>query len=551
MLILGLNFGFHDPSAALVSDGSLLALVEQERLSRRKRAPHELPLDAVTACLDAAGVRPADVDAIAWGWDVERFDPPLPPESFRDVRNALPPQFARPLPPVTRVAHHVSHAASAFWSSGFESAAFLIADGQGEREATSLGLADESGVKILASYPVNASLGHFYRAAAQFAGLERDGSRGEGKLMGLAAYGRPGEPMPLVTAEGELALASDVRVRHTADTRTEMRDALRRWWTGHAFPFVAGNTDEQMSYVHFAASAQAVLEDALINLARQAQRLTGASRLVVAGGVAQNCSANAAIVAAGDFDEYYFLPVPHDAGVSLGAALHVAHAESLRDRSGFRPARMEHAYWGPAAGTTQIDDALSGTGLRVEPLPDEELSARTARAIADGLAVCWFTGRAEIGARALGARSMLADPRKRETVLRINRLKGREVWRPLAPSVLAERFDEFFEAGLASPFMNVRAMVRSEVRHRIPAVVHIDGSARPQAVSAEHSPRYWALIKAFEDLTGVPLVLNTSFNLAGEPIVNSPADAVRTFVNGGLDVLVLENRFVTRPDPKA
>lgn len=548
MLILGLNSGFHDPSAALIRDGALLALAEQERFSRRKRAPLESPADAVEACLRTAGVDPDEIDAIAWGWDVDRFDPPLPPAPHLELAYALPAPLRHRPRPVVRVAHHAAHAASAFWSSGYEAAAFLVADGQGEREATSVGLADESGVKILASYPVNASLGHFYRGAAQYAGLEKPGSRGEGKLMGLAAYGVPGAPMPLITAEGELALAPEVRVPHTADTRTEMRDALRQWWTERAFPFLSGNTDEPMSYIHFAASAQAVLEEALVNLARQAQRLTGQSRLVVAGGVAQNCSANAAVVAAGDFDEYYFLPVPHDAGVSLGAALHLAHAESLRDRGTFRPTPVQHAYWGPAADPAQIDAALRGTGLRVERLPEPELLARTAREIAAGRIVCWFTGRAEIGARALGARSMLADPRGRQTVARLNQVKGREVWRPLAPSVLAERFDEYFQAGVASPFMNVRATVRPEVRQRIAAVVHIDGSARPQAVSAEHAPRYWALIREFERLTGVPVLLNTSFNLAGEPIVNTPADAVRTFRAGALDALVLEDRFVTRPE---
>ncbi|WP_428963132.1 carbamoyltransferase family protein [Micromonospora fluostatini] len=548
MLVLGVNFGFHDPSAALVADGRLLALAEQERFSRRKRAPLEMPLDAVTACLETAGVRPADVDAVAWGWDVDRFDPPLPPAPHLDPANALPAGFD-PAPPVTPVAHHVAHAASAFWASGFPSAAVLIADGQGEREATSLGVADESGVKLLATYPVNASLGHFYRGAAQYAGLERGASRGEGKLMGLAAYGRPVDAMPLLTGDGQLALDPRVRVPHTADTRSEMRDALRRWWTTHTFPYVSGNTAEQMAYVNFAASAQAALETALVNLAAQARHLTGQRRLVIAGGVAQNCSANAAIVEAGHFDEYYVLPVPHDAGVSYGAALAVAHAEALRTGTPFRPQRLDHAYWGPDVRPEQVTAALHGSGLHAERLPEEELLGRVAAALAEGRIVGWYSGRAEIGPRALGARSLLADPRRRETVLRLNTLKGREVWRPLAPSVLAERFDEYFEAGLASPFMNVRAMTRPAVRSRIAAVVHVDGSARPQAVNRADSPRYWSLISAFERLTGVPVVLNTSFNLAGEPIVNTPAEAVRTFLAGQLDLLVLQDRLVTRPEP--
>ena len=544
MLILGVNFGFHDPSAALVQDGALLAMAEQERFSRRKRASHEMPHAAIEACLETAGVAPGDVDAVAWGWDVERFEPKLPPAPHLVPDDALPAGFPRPVR-ITPVTHHAAHAASAFWSSGFPSAAFVVVDGQGEREATSIGLADESGIKILATFPVTASLGHFYRGAAQYAGLERPGSRGEGKLMGLAAYGRPTVPMPLRSGDGGLEILDEARVAHTADTRTEMRTALRDWWTRHSYPHMDGNSDEQMAYVHFAASAQSALETALVDLAAQARRLTGNPRLVVAGGVALNCSANAAVVESGLFDDHYFLPVAHDAGVSLGAALHQAHAASLHSGAAFEPTRLTHAYWGPAARPGGAEQALRDAGLEGRRPSEAELIDEVARALAAGRTVAWYSGRAEVGPRALGARSILADPRQRETVTRLNRLKGREVWRPLAPSVLAERFEDFFDAALPSPFMNVRATVREEVRHLVPAVVHIDGSARPQAVTSQDNPRYWSLISRFEALTGVPLVLNTSFNLAGEPIVNTPAEAVRTFLGGRFDLLVLDDWLVT------
>jgi len=396
----------------------------------------------------------------------------------------------------------------------------------------------------LRTYPVNASLGHFYRGATQYAGLERPGSRGEGKLMGLAAYGQPTIPMPLISAVGELAISEEARVAHTADTRTEMRDALRDWWCRNSYPYMYANSAEQMAYVNFAASAQAALEGALVNLAAHARELTGADRLVVAGGVAQNCSANAAIVNAGHFGEYYFLPVAHDPGVSLGAGLHHANDEAMRLGTPFRPAELTHAFWGPAARPGEIEQALADAGIRHRKMDEPELIRQVARAIADGKIVGWFSGRAEIGPRALGARSILADTRRREIVARLNHLKGREVWRPLAPSVLAERFADYFQAALPSPFMNVKAAVRAEVQHLIPAVVHIDGSARPQAVSASTSPRYWSLIREYERLTGIPVVLNTSFNLAGEPIVNTPAEAIRTFRNGRLDMLVLNDCLI-------
>ncbi|MEU7043533.1 carbamoyltransferase C-terminal domain-containing protein [Streptomyces varsoviensis] len=540
MLVLGINFGFHDPSAALLEDGRLLAMAEQERFSRRKRARLEMPIEAVRSCLRQAGARASDVAAIATGWDIERFEPALPAAPYLELDNALPAEFDRPLRAKTvPVAHHLSHAASALWSSGFDEAAIVVVDGQGERESSSIAYGDGDGIRTLASYPVNASLGHFYRAATQYAGLETANSRGEGKLMGLAAYGRAQEEMPLVTEGGGPAMAPELRVEHTANTRTEMREALLSWWRRTTFPYLDGQRAEQMVYANFAASAQAALEQALLDLARHARDATNSGRLVVAGGVAQNCSANSRIAASGLFDEYYFLPVAHDPGVSLGAALQVAHEHARTTGGAFTPTRVDHAYWGPGADDAQIAEALRADGLHTVRVPEAELIGHVATAMTEGRIVGWCSGRAEIGPRALGARSVLADPRSREIVSRLNRIKGREIWRPLAPSVLAERFDTYFDAPHRSPFMNVSALVRPEVRSRVPAIVHVDGTARPQTVDREHSPRYWSLIRRFEELTGVPVVLNTSFNLAGEPIVNSPADAVRTFLNSELDLLVL------------
>ena len=540
MLILGLNFGFHDPSAALVEDGVILAVTEQERYSRNRHARLEPPVEAVDACLRAAGRGADEVGAIAVGWDLDRFDPPLERGPEHDLAAALPPALRGAGLPVRWVRHHLAHAAGAFWSSGFDRAAVLVVDGQGERESISLGQGGADGVSLSWSAPVTTSLGHFYRAAAQFAGLESARSRGEGKLMGLAAYGVPNVPMPVEAGEGDVFLTKDVLVDHDANTRSRMRTALREWWLANSFPFADdGRAETIFAYSGFAASAQAALEDVELALVRRLKDEVGGANLVLTGGVALNCSANGRIVDSGVFENVHVNPVPHDAGVALGAALLASweHAQATGGR--FTPSRLDHALLADEPTEQDMAGALARAGLDARRVDDAAMHAAVVDALVAGRLVAWFRGRAEVGARALGARSMLADPRRRGTVTHVNRVKGREAWRPLAPSVRAEDFDTYFDSRLASPFMNVRAWVRPEVRHLIPAVTHVDGSARPQAVDRALQPDYWGLISCFAERTGVPVVMNTSLNLAGEPIVSSPDDAVRTFLNSEIDVLAM------------
>jgi len=363
--------------------------------------------------------------------------------------------------------------------------------------------------------------------------------------MGLSSYGRPTEPMPLVTDSSGLSFGPAIVVPNGPRIRERLRDQLHAYWRENTYPYAVGDGREILAYANFAASVQGALEDALVQLAQRLKRATGSTRLAIAGGVGQNCAANGMLASKGIFEAIYVQPACHDAGVSFGAALQVCHA---RNPSSVTPASagMPHAYWGLQFESSECQSALDQAGLKYERLHEDALVSVVAQAIADGDVVGWFHGRAEIGPRALGARSILADPRKRSNVVRVNRIKSREVWRPFAPSVLEEDFDDFFQSTVRSPFMNVACPVRPSARRLVPAIVHVDGSARPQAVSRTHAPRYWRLIDAFRRITGVPVVLNTSFNLRGEPIVNSPRDAIRDFLIAPIEMLVLEDLVVRK-----
>lgn len=552
MLILGLNTASHDPSAALVCDGVPVAMLAQERISRIKYVPPEGPAGAAEWCLQYAGAKPQDIDAIAIGWDHSLFlkaqrqnDPP------RSITGALPPGFAELpcLPPVYRIRHHLAHAASAFYCSGFDRAAVLIVDGRGERESASLGVANEGGITFSRHISVHDSLGHFYRAASHYAGLGKVGTRGaEGKLMGLAAYGVPGLEMPVqVTADGPELLAELASPDKTIERKSH-EGRLRAWFAEFCFPYSEALSDEVMAYAQFAASVQSVVEQSIIALATSLRQKTGQSHLVLAGGVALNCTANGVLAHSQIYEDMFVPPISADDGVSLGAAL-----EAYRQLCGGKTEptafpRMRNAFLGPEYSNARCRQALDEAGLPVRELTDDVLVLEVAQHLASGKIVAWFQGRAEIGPRALGARSVLADPRDRSVLSRLNRLKGREVWRPVAPSVLAEEFSAYFEGSFQSPFMNVATQVRPEVRARVPAIVHVDGSARPQAIVRADAPLYWSLVDQFRRITGIPLVVNTSLNLGHEPIVHTPTQAIRSFLAGGFDVLALGNHVVCRSD---
>ncbi len=550
MFILGVNTGPHDGSAALLHDGTLVLMAEQERLSRRKRAFGESPAAAIGSCLDAAGISLSEVAEVAVGWDVPQLtmveDRNFDEKRFRDWLFPAEMFGSGHEPPLRFVPHHLAHAASALWTSGTDRAAVLVMDGRGETQATTIAKGTSRDIVVLREWDSLLSLGHFYGFAAEWAGLSVWDA---GKLMGLAAYGRSGQRVPLTrTPDGYDMPGRPEPHERVAYRYFQLRSYLRKFFTAENYPYGEGDMTEPMAYADFAASVQHALEEVVLNLATIAKRLTGADRLVLAGGVGLNCTMNGVLARSGIFTDLYVPPVPHDAGVSLGAAL-MAYRE--RAGTGSRMMSLDHAFWGPAPAVDEVTSALRAAGLHGSPLPEAELVAQVADHLVAGRLVGWWQGRSEVGQRALGARSILCDPRHRRNLARLNTVKGREIWRPLAPSVLAEHVTELFGQQLPSPadFMLCAWPVSPQARPLIPAAVHVDGSARPQVVRKAVSPRFWAVIDAFRQRTGVPAVINTSFNLAGEPNVLSASDAIACFQRGGLDVLAIDDYIVLNPDP--
>jgi len=548
--VAGLNHGAHDAAAALLHDGALVVAVEQERLSRRKWATDEAPVDALKRCLDFAGIQLSDLDAVALGSDHDALARWLGLSAaersvvlpFDDPDRLFPSGvFGHgPRPPVIAVRHHRAHAASAFWPSGFDAAAILVADAMGEDSATTLAFGDGAGIVDLQSYPVDTSLGFFYESATQYTGLGRNDA---GKFMGLAAYGKATHETVLTHGPDGIGWPIPAtKARYGSRLIEERKGCLLEHFERRCFPHLRGLRDEIMAYADFAASVQRDLGQVIIGLAAELRRITGAPNLVLAGGVGLNCTVNGLLVASGIFGQVFVQPMAHDAGVALGAALEVSRA-LLGER--FQPREMPHAQWGTEARDEQVEAELRTRGLEFVKLGQVDVACEVARLLASGCLVAWHQGRAEVGPRALGSRSLLGDPRSRSILVRMNRAKGREMWRPLAPSVLWDRFDDYF-VGTPNPFMIMAAEVRAEARSQIPAVVHVDGSTRPQAVNPAHNPLFGRLLEEFDALAGVPIVVNTSLNLAGEPIVNSPHDTIECFLRSDIDSLAIGSYLVVK-----
>lgn len=428
------------------------------------------------------------------------------------------------LPPVRYYGHHLAHAAAAYLTSGFDDAAIVTLDGRGGPLSGATWKGSGSKIDKLEEEPYTNSLGWFYRDCTRFAGL---GDFGEGKLMGLAPYG-----------DASAGIESVNRLIDTVDSRWfEYRKEPSR----QSLSFERRDSEDVLEHQwpHFAAAAQHALERGYERAVRSAKGGTHSTNLCLGGGVAMNCSANGRFLRAGVAERVWLFPASGDAGLSVGAALLAA-----RDLGEPVGSRVESPYWGPS-----FDDEECGKVLLAESgisfSRPSDLSHEVAVAIANGHVVGWFQGRMEIGPRALGNRSILADPRTIAMRDKVNRIKGREMWRPLAPSILAEKTSDWFEVTPPNAFMLFAIQALPVTREQAPAIVHVDGSARPQPVTRELNQRYYELIAEFERVTNVPILLNTSFNQAGEPIVCTPQDAVRTFKAIDLDMLVL-GPFVVR-----
>jgi carbamoyltransferase len=544
--VLGVNAVFHDPAAALVVDGEIVAAAEEERFSRRKHgkppvafSTWELPEQAMRFCLEAAGVAPSDLDAVAYSYDPDLGHAPGADitdaqwEGLRTLYVRRAPLFLRTSLPgmdpgiVRFVPHHVAHAASATFASGFDPCAVLVLDGRGERASHLAGAFDDGRLDILAAQELPHSLGLLYEELTAHLGFRR--SSDEYKVMAMASYGTPAHLdrfRELVRCDGAGGFSvAPIDLDEFA-------------------PALAPDGEFSPAHAALAATVQHRLEEVLVELAGWLHARTGHRDLVLAGGVALNCVANSRIWRETAFERVWVQPASGDSGTALGAALQVAR------ELGDRPAPMRTAALGRCWDDDSLEARLHTAGVPYER-PDD-VAAAVADVLAANGVVAWFQGRSEFGPRALGHRSLLADPRHPANLEKLNDIKGREQFRPVAPMVLAERAAEIFEGGpIPSPFMLFTHRVRPGWPERIPAVVHVDGSARIQTVDRDEEPLVARMLEAFEARTGVPVVVNTSLNTAGRPMVDDPRDALECFGSAPVDLLAIGPFVVRRPGSEA
>jgi len=577
MNILGINAYHGNASAAILSDGRLVAAVEEERFNRVKYAAG-FPAAAIRYCLKTAGIKASELDHVAvprnpyarlgtklyYALQMPSFarERAKVLAKFTGIREALAAAFdVRPealKARFHRVEHHVAHLASTFYCSPFAEAALLSADGLGDFASSMWGAGCGGRMRFHGSVAFPHSLGLYYSAVTQYLGFLKFGD--EYKVMGLGAYGEP-EFLPqfreIVHLNGtRFRLKLEYFTHHRTGPHMSWAEADRTPVLGRMYsdemarrlgPVRAPEQPIEQRHKNLACSLQARLEEVYLGMLRRLHQETGMKSVCLAGGVAFNCVANGKIPASTGFEDVYVHPAAGDAGLAIGAAQFVWH-QVLGNPRDFA---MEHAYWGPEFSGAEIRSAIQASRLgenggSVSELPEEELLRKTAAIIADGKILGWFQGRAEWGPRALGNRSIVADPRRAEMKEILNRrIKHREIFRPFAPSILAERTAEWFEQSHPSPFMTMAYSVKPEKRDKIPAPTHVDGTGRLQTVTATANPRYWKLIAEFERQAGVPVVLNTSFN-DNEPIVCKPQEAIDCFERTQMDALVLGDFLITR-----
>jgi carbamoyltransferase len=593
MVIVGISAYYHDSAVALIRDGEIVAAAQEERFTRKKHDA-AFPLNALRFCLAQAGVQAEDIAHVVF------YDKPFlkferlletylffAPRGFSSFRLALPVWLREKLflkglleKELRKIApkvdwygrllfseHHLSHAASAYYPSPFEEAAVLTLDGVGEWATSSLAVGSGTSLRISKEIHFPHSLGLLYSAFTYHLGFKVNS--GEYKVMGLAPYGRPvyaqkiREHLIDVKPDGSFRLNLDYFNYCTGLTMTNARFSA-------LFGMPVRKAEQELTQRHMdmAASVQAVTEEVVTKLARAAARETGMRNLCLAGGVALNCVANGKLLREGIFDNIWIQPAAGDAGGALGAALYAYHALLGQERRP-EPARdrMRGSYLGPAYAQADIERRLTAAGAVFDVLDDAALLAGCAADLADGKAVGWFQGRMEFGPRALGGRSILGDPRSPSMQTTLNlKVKYRESFRPFAPSVLREDVADWFDLDGDSPYMLIVAEVKNSrrvqmpegsgdlfgierlkvPRSEIPAVTHVDHSARIQTVHADTNPRYHALLTEFKRQTGCPVLVNTSFNVRGEPIVNEPEDAFRCLMGTGIEALAIGNCYLRK-----
>ncbi len=563
MIVLGISCYYHDSGVALVRDGELVAAAEEERFNRKKH-DNGFPSLAVDYCLKTAGITIDQVDHIGfYEKPFVKFNRILEtilarwPLTLRPWLKALPLWMTQRLrigsdiqnklgtdKDILYCSHHLSHAASAFLVSPFEEAAIITADGVGEWTTTSWGVGRGTEIDMKKELRFPHSVGLLFSAITAYLGFRINDA--EWKVMGLAPYGKPTyvdkfRDIVDIKADGSIRLNLDYFV-HTHSTTRTISD---KW--AELFGQPVRDTESELTDFHrdIAHSGQKIVEEIMVKMGAHVHRETGMDALCIAGGVGLNCVANWRIFQESGFKKIFIQPAAGDSGGALGTAFYIYNTVLNKPRVFC----MDHALFGPSFTDEEVRPVLDDLGAAYEHIESEkELLDRTAGMIADGKVVAWFEGRLEFGPRALGSRSLLADPRSLEMKETINaKVKFRESFRPFAPAILREHAHEYFELpeGMDAPFMLLVPKVREDKHKVIPAVTHEDGTGRVQTVTEEHNGRYYRLIKAFGELTGVPVVINTSFNVRGEPIVCTPRDAYHTFVNTGIDALVIGNFVVT------
>ena len=572
--ILGINAYHGDASAVVFVDGECVAAVEEERFTRVKHQSG-FPDESVRWCLEESGLEPGQIDHVAIGrnpasnaWKKLSYALLHPPGvSFlrsriknarqvmdvkESVASALGVEAATMHAQFHRVEHHRTHIASAFFCSPFEDAACVSLDGMGDFISTMWGKGSGNEISIMGEVTHPHSLGHFYQAFTQFLGLHKYGD--EFKMMGLASYG---EPRFVEKLRDVVSLGDDLQFRLNLDYFVHHRRGVDMTWQSGT-PEVGALWSPKMAESFgsprevggpitqrdqdLAASVQAMLEEVGLEMLRRLHAQVRVPRLAMAGGVALNCVMNARILDETSFEEVWIQPAANDAGISMGSALWVQHATLGLPRNWV----MEHAFLGTASSESDYKQALSDAALDYKIMPDEELLPHVVKRMTEGAVVGWYQGRMEYGPRALGNRSIVCDPRRPDMKDILNsRIKHREPFRPFAPSILEERTGDWFARSEPSPYMLMAYDVLADRQDQIPAVTHVDGTGRLQTVSKQQNARYHALISEFERQTGVPVVLNTSFN-ENEPVVCRPKEAVNCFARTHMDVLVLGNHIVEK-----
>lgn len=601
MKILGISAFYHDSAACLVQDGKIIAAAQEERFTRKKHDPG-FPVHAITYCLEEAGLSIDELDAIAF------YDKPFlkferlletylsfAPKGVRSFITAMPVWLKEKMflkkqiydglkeiedydkAGVTLLfpEHHLSHAASAFYPSRFKEAAILTIDGVGEWATASICHGKGKDITILKELDFPHSLGLLYSAFTYFLGFRVNS--GEYKLMGLAPYGNPDSELVPEYIEKIKTELVDIRDDGSIwldqsyfDYATGLRMVKEKKWE-HLFGFSRRQEEAELEQheADLALAIQMVTEEIVLKMASHAKELTGASSICMAGGVALNCVANGKLQNEGIFEDIYIQPAAGDAGGAVGAALAAHHIYFGENRIPESPDAMQGAFLGPAYHPVQVKQRLKKLKAVYKELPEEELYPKIAELLDEGKVIGWFQGRMEFGPRALGGRSIIGDPRRTDMQKKLNlKIKYRESFRPFAPSVLIEDVSEYFELEKDSPYMLLVQPVKEErkeelpdgyhsmplrdklvvKRSDLPAITHIDFSARIQTVHKETNPKYWQMINAFKERTGSGLVVNTSFNVRGEPIVCAPEDAYRCFMNTEMDYLVIGEYVFAKED---